>query len=1202
MEKYFIFILLFFNVLSVSAQSINTVGIISREPFVQHFYNDKELSRNEKNWIKNKKKLILAIPQPDNPPFDITLRSLNYEGVSADVVGLISSALNIPIVTKIYKDRSAALAAIRNGEADIISTSNIYEESAGFLLTDAYISDNPSLYMRQGIHREQIENVAVSKYYLPAEEIRRILPGKNIVIYPNKYSAVASVVYQKNDAVLTDSVSANFIINKFYQDTLRFDRFLSIKTKGFSFALEQHNYILKDIINKAVSGISENQKNNLLKRWSGGGISLKDNGFMLSIKDEKYLKNFDKIIIGVNGFTPPMSFIDLDDNFRGVVADISQYIKARLGVKVEIRFFKTLKEQHDALKAGVIDLTILSPNLPANKSYSFTRSIALDPLVFVVRKKDENKFNDIKGIIKTGSVGMVNNSVAQILIGNGIDSQSSIKFFNSFTQSLKCVDTSSCSAVIMPLRTAQYYINGYYPRRLAIAGELFDSKPVSASFAGLSKNAHLIKIIDKLILSISPDELDTLAGRWRVSVKEDASVFDDVIRQFGGVIISIVVMLFLIVCWAFSLRYQNNKIKLAETELKQQLKFMRALIDSIPHPVFSRNNFDEITICNKSYSDWLCVDKDNLIGMNRSNLPISDKSKSDLEIIYKEFYENGETYAADHTLEFKDGRTFNIYYWLSAYRDISGNVAGLIGGWLDISERTRLLKDLSEASEIAKEANKAKSTFLATMSHEIRTPMNAIIGLLELTLRKDGVDDESRDYVQVAYNSSKDLLRLIGDILDISKIESGKLELIPAPHSIAELSQSVIKVFYASAREKALTLDYSIENDSFVMIDPIRYKQILSNLISNAIKFTDSGGVCLDIKLSIEGHQCYVTLNVEDTGIGISKDDQVRLFQPFSQASNVANDAHSGTGLGLMISRNLCEMMGGHLELVSVPNKGTIVTMSLCVPVVSSFDRDGQKLFFSEGQQEIKSLVSQVLIIDDHPTNRLLVCQQLTFLGHEVTVAQSGRNALQILATQHFDFIITDFNMPDINGLEFTKRYRELEVLEKRERSIIIGLTADARQEQIQHAIESGMDDCLFKPASLDEIKQCLAIHDHRPDLNYLVTIAERIDEVLGRLSPGKTGLMFPLVQEFLLATDDDLAALAIACNDNDTQRFLDLLHRIKGGARIIGADQLVRCCTDWEQSPRLSWCMRSVVRQLDIIYGHIREAISYWERSRSIH
>ncbi|MGL4639821.1 MAG: Hpt domain-containing protein, partial [Shewanella sp.] len=129
-----------------------------------------------------------------------------------------------------------------------------------------------------------------------------------------------------------------------------------------------------------------------------------------------------------------------------------------------------------------------------------------------------------------------------------------------------------------------------------------------------------------------------------------------------------------------------------------------------------------------------------------------------------------------------------------------------------------------------------------------------------------------------------------------------------------------------------------------------------------------------------------------------------------------------------------------------------------------------------------------------------------------------------------------------------------------------------------------------------------LAIHDHRPDLNYLVTIAERIDEVLGRLSPGKTGLMFPLVQEFLLATDDDLAALAIACNDNDTQRFLDLLHRIKGGARIIGADQLVRCCTDWEQSPRLSWCMRSVVRQLDIIYGHIREAISYWERSRSIH
>ncbi|MGL5340998.1 MAG: ATP-binding protein [Aeromonas veronii] len=1188
---------------NVSDTSLNRIPILSRESVPTGSLGEV-FNETEQAWLHSKKKLVLAVPAPDNPPLDISLISGQYEGVTADVVGLLSSTLGIPIIARRYESRSAALHAIRVGDADLLGASNAYEQFQGLLLTKPYINDTPVIFIRQGIQLQDIESVAVPQDYLPDELFKSLFHGKKIIHYSGRYSALASVAYKRTDAVLIDLLSGNYLVNKFYLDSIDFGKVIPFNSYGFSFAISPNNKTLESVINRAIDIIPLMSINSIYERWSSGGLSLQDDSIKLTAYQKEYLATKKEITLAVNYRIPPMGFVDQYGHFRGMLADLIQAIKLRLGVEVKLVIMDDPLKQLEAVESGMVDVTVASPNRRHSQKLIFGRQFVHDKLVYVIRKENHDKYPDATTALNDGIFALVKNSVAEKFIDENQTDKYRYTYFDKYDNALACVTNRLCVAAIVPLRSALYFINSNQNDQLEVGGELYESQPVAAAFATRIGNRELIDILDAVLSSIPPNELEVLSNRWRVSAQQEKLTIDDVFHQFWLEMMVTTITLLILISWALFLRKQNDERNRAQLELKQQLKFMDDLIDSIPHPIFARNKDNIFTLCNKSYCNFVGLSKDQVIGTSIVDLPMTKQSHEQLLDIYRRLYEDGTSYSGDHFVTFLDGRTYNIYYWLHIYNNLSDEIGGIIGGWLDISDRHRLMEELAEASQRAEYANRAKTKFLATMSHEIRTPMNAIIGLLELTLRKGAVSAQAYESIGIALKSATELLGLIGDILDISKIESGKLELSPSPNSIAELSNSVINVFMANAREKGLFLTSSIESDRSVLIDSMRYKQIISNLISNAIKFTKKGGVYLNVTSLTEDSDCLVSIKVSDTGIGISQDDQARLFQPFSQAEHLQDEYRSGTGLGLLICRTLCEMMGGHLELVSEKGVGTTITVLLRVPIVSPELIEPVILPEIAVKQPQTTRVSNILIIDDHPTNRLLVTQQLTFLGHEVTAAESGRDALLLLAEQRFDFIITDFNMPDINGLDFTARYRQQECDEQRERTIIIGLTADARKEQIQHAMEVGMDDCLFKPVSLDEIRDCLAAHDRGPMLyvhSSETKIATRIDQMLGGLADNKTELMYTLIQEFLKATDDDIAILSLACSDEDSRRFLDHLHRIKGGARIIGADHLVECCSEWERSSRLTWCMPSALRQLENIYCEVKEGILYWKKMRGI-
>lgn len=1193
--KYFFYSIIFFSFYALSNEIDGMKSdLFSRELGVDYSKIKSSINAEEKEFLSNKKNLILAVPQPDSPPMDITLWGKVYEGVTADILGILSKVMNVEIVPKYFSSRAEAIEAVKNGSADILGASNNYEVSKGLALTIPYIPDEPAIYKRFGVQDNEIKSVAIPEFYLPFSEAIRHIHNVRFETFPSRYSAIAAVAYGKVDAVLVDMLSGNFLINKYYKDEIQLARPIYANSGGFAFAVNDKNNILRGILNDTLMNVGDFYIPSIVKRWSGGGLSIQSRRPKLSKEEWQWIYDKKNINVAVGPIIPPLSFIDAKGNLHGVLADLLQIFSAKLGVELTPVVLNAY--QSDAinkLKDGVVDTIVIPMTNKYKDRLVFSRAFVVEPLVYIVNNEDKGL--DPSSLRISGRSAVVNGLMLYLDDKTFNKNDKNPVFFGKIESALYCVAEKNCDVIILPLRTAKYYINSnsFFRDNLYISGELFDSIPATANFAVTPDNKILAEIFDKVISSIPPDELENLSNRARVSERRASVTWEDVIKEFSLTISIFIFMALGSGIWTFLLLRQIKRRKKAEVALESQLRFIEELVDSTPHPIYACDVKGNLVLCNNSYAAFLGKNKSYLLGLSYKEIGKKWPFINPLGDVVHQALMEGIVFEGDSQIHLSE-RAVDIYHWLQFYRDFSGNIQGVVGGWIDVSDRAALMRELAEASQDAQEASRAKSTFLATMSHEIRTPMNAIIGLLELTLRKDVINAEARESIAVVYQSARDLLGLIGDILDISKIESGKLELSPAPHRIVEISQTVINVFTAMARQQGLTLNLKAGEDVTVMVDPIRYKQVLSNLISNAIKFTRKGGVNVNLSLKPDGDFCDVFLTVVDSGIGINKEDLSRLFQPFSQGSQSADLQRSGTGLGLMISRTLCQMMEGGLTISSELEKGTTVSATLRLPIVDSLVVIDSNL---ERVQSIGPFLrsKKILVIDDHPTNRMLVSQQLTYLGHQVCDVESGHDAFELIKTQSFEIIITDFNMPDINGLEFTARYRAQENFEKYGRTVIIGLTADARQEQLQKAIEAGMDDCLFKPVSLDELRACLATHDIAQSHASPDKIAEDIQCTLNRLTGGNTELIRPLLLGFLQAADMDIQNLARAEQEASSQNFLVHLHRLKGGAKIIGAEDLVMCCSEWEISPRLPWCMPSALRQIEEKYREVQEGVLHW-------
>ncbi len=444
-----------------------------------------------------------------------------------------------------------------------------------------------------------------------------------------------------------------------------------------------------------------------------------------------------------------------------------------------------------------------------------------------------------------------------------------------------------------------------------------------------------------------------------------------------------------------------------------------------------------------------------------------------------EAWRNAIAGKAAYDIEYRIRRHDGIYRWFKTrgvpMKDHEGNILNWYGTCTDI-------QDTAEAREQAEAASRAKSEFLANMSHEIRTPMNAVVGLanlLESTINKPA---RQLEFIRTLKLSAQQLMDLINDVLDIAKLESRQIELEEVPFTFSEVISEIISILAVKAKEKNIELinDQHCDMHTRLIGDPLRLRQILMNLIGNAIKFTEKGSVT--VRSHCEKHErenrMDVIIEVIDTGIGIAQEQREHIFNKFTQADSSITRKYGGTGLGLSISKSLIELMSGTITVEGAPGEGSTFRITVSLPIAENSALKNQVtsnyLRPASEEEEAKNKHFRILLVEDYQANVLVATSLLDAFGYPYDLAQTGKEALQKLSDAHFDLVLMDVQMPVMDGFQATRLIREHEKQTGNTPIPIIGMTAHALTGDREKCLRAGMDEYISKPFQPEELKELL--------------------------------------------------------------------------------------------------------------------------------
>jgi PAS domain S-box-containing protein len=752
----------------------------------------------------------------------------------------------------------------------------------------------------------------------------------------------------------------------------------------------------------------------------------------------------------------------------GLAVDLVRALALHMSRPVEIRAMDW-KQAQGLVADGKADALIQINATPERREiYDFSDPFLESHFAIFVRASQTgiSGMSSLHGL----RVGVESGGLPQQLLAK--DSQIPLAVIPGFQEGFRMLNAGTIDAVVVDYRVGAYALATSRITNVKVAGG-----PIESSYSALAVrkgNAALLNEINNALRTIKADgTYQNILDDWAPTegVFETQGQINE--RMFYAVIIALLVLLAIALTWAMTIRQQMNRKKAAEEALKVSQKKLALHLEQTLLGVIEWDTEFRVREWNPAAEAMFGYSREEAIGRHATELIVPESAREEVESVWQKLLhqEGGEFHRNENVT--KDGRTILCEWVNTPLTDDGGNVVGVMGLARDITEHRRA-EELRVAKEAAEAANVAKSAFLANMSHEIRTPMNAILGFSQLMRHDSELADRQRQQLDIINSSAEHLLALVNDVLEMSKVEAGRLSANRVAFDLHSLLGEMNSLFGLRAQAKGLELRVLTADDvpRFLVTDENKLRQVLVNLLGNAVKFTDEGSVELRVGTRRdEGGELRLEAAVQDTGCGIAPSDMDRLFRYFEQAA-AGRAVQSGTGLGLAISREFVHLLGGEISATSELGVGSTFRFDVIVE-----EATGEVTVAGAEQRRVVGLCPgqpryRVLVVDDAQDNRELLMQLLEPIGFAVREVSDGHEALREFEDWHPQLILMDMRMPVMDGYEATRRIRA---------SVtggdvaIIGVTASAFAEMRQGVFDAGVDEFIVKPFRESELFEKIA-------------------------------------------------------------------------------------------------------------------------------
>lgn len=1132
----------------------------------------------ELNRFNYPEQLRVGVPGPPHPPIYHNMEPGKFAGIAADYLAALEKMLNVRLQITQYATPAEAIEALKAQQLDMLAFYNPHlHGTEGVIATPPWLLDRPIIAQND---RTPVNFASATEPVLAWTEaatfgpqLQDYFPHARLKHYRDAELALAAVAFGQADAMWGSAASIEFIRRYGYSGRINLSASRSVPDMNLAFGVSANQPQLAKAIDIALRHIPLAGRLRIATNWGlDSTFVLKANPLLLNAEDEIWLRQHPVIPVVPNWHIAPLSMVNDDNQPGGIEAELLQLISERTGIKfVYPEPFAAQDHNILALRLAELEPDHHDPHLIYSRPYIVT------PWVLVQKNNDDPAWS-----LSTPPGKSLALEKRSPMLG-WIQKQhpgNKIHVVENARQAFELLAKGEVDAIIQPKIIADYQLNNHYAGHLKISRTL-GNRPARFVMATQPENVELMNIIDKALLDISRETREKIVLRWQNARHGDNNDYWQYYRDaIIKVTLGVGLLTLLVLLWNRHLQRVIRERTQAEQTLKNQLTFTNTLFDESPVVMYVRDREMRLLHCNKAYVDFLQMPREQMLGTALDVLTAGPEIRQRFQEIYEQTFKEGKPLVQDLNLHYQ-GREYYALHWALPYRDHADNIVGVIGGWLDITERYELLNALEKAKEEADRANEFKSRFLANTSHDIRTQLHAIIGLLELEMRHS--PQPLGPNITAAHDSAIVLQNLIGNVLDLSKIESGVLEPDPTPTNLVTIVEQLFVLFHSKAETRDLTFRKSISVvQPNVLIDATMFNQIVANLLSNALKFTHAGKVEIALYQQPDASELankrgsYV-LKVSDTGCGISPHELHKIFDPFVQAGD-RQSQQAGTGLGLSICRHLAHLLGGEISVESEPGAGSVFTFSFCVPLCETIAEVEQA-----NKQHNPSRGMRIMIVEDHAPNRLLLAQQLKYLGHQVIETERASQALACWEQQRnsIDIIITDCNIPDMDGFTLTRTLRQREAERGLPPVPIVGLTAAAEKSVQQRCVDAGMNCCLFKPANIDTLRSLIS-----------TSVPARVPVVAGNGLLKQLSDVDPAACGKLITSAVDshrqLVAQLQQCQTHAD--LVTLAHTLKGGARLLNAERLEKLCQQLEESEssdaQLDQLRQEVINEVQVLEG----------------